>query len=103
MKETAWLPCHDDAECWIVTLGPENDSTMFTGGDDSYFRFWDLKSHETIFEKKLTAGQTSAEFHPNQNNLIIQGGYDDTVRLWDTRNWKKPISEKYLGGTPLPP
>merc|ERR1711970_687661 len=22
MKETDWLPCHDDAECWIVTLGP---------------------------------------------------------------------------------
>ena len=38
MKETDWLPCHDDAECWIVTLGPNKQ--MFTGGDDSYFRLW---------------------------------------------------------------
>ena len=37
MKETDWLPCHDDAEAWIVTLGP-NDR-IFTGGDDSYFRY----------------------------------------------------------------
>ena len=38
MKETDWLPCHDDAECWIVTLG--QNKQMFTGGDDSYFRLW---------------------------------------------------------------
>ena len=38
MKETDWLPCHDDAECWIVTLG--KNKQMFTGGDDSYFRLW---------------------------------------------------------------
>ena len=37
-KETAWLPCHDDAEAWIVVLGP-ND-TMYTGGDDSTFCIW---------------------------------------------------------------
>lgn len=37
-KETAWLPCHDDAEAWIVTLGPNN--TMYTGGDDSCFCLW---------------------------------------------------------------
>ena len=59
MKETDWLPCHDDAEAWIVTLGP-NDK-MFTGGDDSYFRIWDLKSHEPIVEKRFMAGQTSCE------------------------------------------
>ena len=37
MKETDWLPCHDDAEAWIVTLGPSD--RIFTGGDDSYFRY----------------------------------------------------------------
>ena len=41
LKETDWLPCHDDAEAWIVTLGP--NETMFTGGDDSYFRLWVCK------------------------------------------------------------
>jgi len=96
MKETDWLPCHDDAECWIVTLG--QNKQMFTGGDDSYFRLWDLRSHESIIEKRMSAGQTSCEFHPHDENILAQGGYDDLIRLWDKRNWKKPLSEIHLRG-----
>jgi len=96
MKETGWLPCHDDAEAWIVTIGPNNQ--LFTGGDDSYFRIWDLKSHEPIVEKKFMAGQTSCEWHPEDENLLVQGGYDDTIRLWDLRTMKTPLSEQLLKG-----
>jgi len=70
-KETAWLPCHDDAEAWIVTLGPNN--TMYTGGDDSYFCLWDLNTHETIIRKKFMCGQTSGEFHPKDEHYFAQG------------------------------
>ena len=71
MKETDWLPCHDDAEAWIVTIGPNNQ--LFTGGDDSYFRIWDLKSHEPIVEKKFMAGQIRArqEFFFQKNSEFI--------------------------------
>jgi len=96
LEETAWMGVHDDAEAWIVALGP--NETMFTGGDDSTFCLWDLKSHETIVRKKFMCGQTSCEWSPVNENIIAQGGYDDTIRLWDTRNWKTPLDEQHLGG-----
>jgi hypothetical protein len=74
LKEEAWLPCHDDAEAWIVTLGP--NETMYTGGDDSKFCLWDLKSHETIIRKKFMCGQTSGEFHPTNENYLCQGNFN---------------------------
>ena len=46
----------------------------------------------------MSAGQTSCEFHPNDENILAQGGYDDMIRLWDKRNWKKPLSEVHLRG-----
>ena len=61
---------HDDAEAWIVALGP--NETMFTGGDDSTFCLWDLKSHETIVRKKFMCGQTSCEWSPVNENIIAQ-------------------------------
>jgi len=96
LKETAWLPCHDDAEAWIVTLGP--NETMYTGGDDSTFCIWDLKSHEPIVRKRFMCGQTSGEFCPADENYLVQGGYDDLIRCWDARNWKRPVSELGVGG-----
>jgi len=96
LEEMAWMGVHDDAEAWIVALGP--NETMFTGGDDSTFCLWDLKSHETIVRKKFMCGQTSCEWSPVNENIIAQGGYDDTIRLWDTRNWKSPLEEQNLGG-----
>ena len=46
----------------------------------------------------MSAGQTSCEFHPHDENILAQGGYDDLIRLWDKRNWKKPLSEIHLRG-----
>jgi len=71
LEETGWMGVHDDAEAWIVALGP--NETMFTGGDDSTFCLWDLKSHETIVRKKFMCGQTSCEWSPINENIIAQG------------------------------
>ena len=57
------------------------------------FRIWDLKSHEAIVEKRFMAGQTSCEWHPENENLIIQGGYDDIIRTWDLRSMKRALNE----------
>ena len=46
----------------------------------------------------MSAGQTSCEFHPHDENILAQGGYDDIIRLWDKRNWKKSLSEVHLRG-----
>ena len=89
MKETDWLPCHDDAEAWIVTIGPNNQ--LFTGGDDSYFRIWDLKSHEPIVEKKFMAGQIRARqefFFSEIISEIFEFSKKKTFWFFDI-TWKK--------------
>ena len=96
---------------WIVSSSPYNDSLLLSGGDDCSLKLWDLRLNNTsstsstsppipIFKtsKHYTAGVTSAQWHPYQEEIFAVGSYDNTFKIWDIRQLRNPLSEIETNG-----
>jgi len=72
----------------ITKVGFQEDARwMFTGGEDSSARIWDLKmrnlSCQRIFQ--ATAPVTCVCLHPNQQELIL-GDQSGVIHIWNLQN-----------------
>ncbi|KAJ3049413.1 Diphthine methyltransferase [Rhizophlyctis rosea] len=89
-------------EAWIVAWDYwKNEQFVWTGGDDSLLKGWDLRvatgSH-SVLSKRHQAGVTSIHSHPSREHILATGSYDETVLIWDTRNLKSPLMVHHTGG-----
>ena len=84
---------------WIVCFDPHTKYTLVSGGDDCLMKLWDLRqgSAPTHTNKSHTAGVTSAQWHPQQENTFATGSYDEYLRIWDNRVLRSPVAEIHAG------
>ena len=89
-------------ETWIVSGSRVNPNVVWSGGDDSELKGWDLRSFSSpIFVNKTahSAGICSMHWHPNKPNVVAIGSYDEHVTKWDDRNTRKPITSKKIASS----
>ena len=84
---------------WIVCFDPHTKNTLVSGGDDCLMKLWDLRqgSNPTHTNKIHSAGVTSAQWHPQQENIFATGSYDEYLRVWDYRSLRSPVAEIHTG------
>ena len=90
-----------DFEAWIVAFNYHDTNQLFTGGDDSIFKSFDIRSNSDslIFKsKEHYAGVCSMQSHPLNDNVFVTGSYDEHVRIWDLRKMKSPMKMLNVSG-----
>ena len=95
-----WWQGHDN-EAWIVACHREAPHLLWTGGDDTALRGWDLRtgigSGKHVFEARSGAGVTAAQHCGGP--LWAVGGYDEQLQLRDERRPERPLAQlPGLGG-----
>ncbi|KAK9508792.1 hypothetical protein O3M35_006263 [Rhynocoris fuscipes] len=86
-------------EAWIVAFNYWNTNVFFSGGDDCKLHCFDIRvGRTTISNTTHTAGVTSMQMSPKQENTLVSGSYDEKILLWDIRNMKIPINSLDVGG-----
>jgi diphthine methyl ester acylhydrolase len=87
---------------WIVAMSPHREDILLSGGDDCCMKLWDLRinpsSAISSSRKHYTAGVTSAQWHPTDENIFAVGSYDATMKIWDYRAYREPLCEVDTGG-----
>lgn len=88
-----------DYEAWIIAYNNHDKNILYSGGDDTLFKIWDVRTfQQTFVSKEHTAGVCSIQSNPINQNLIATGSYDEELRIWDTRKMKTPIRQYSMGG-----
>ncbi|KAG5680379.1 hypothetical protein PVAND_009888 [Polypedilum vanderplanki] len=85
-----------DFEAWTCSFDRWNKNVIYSGGDDSCFHLWDIRTRNKIKTKNREAGVTS--FLNHQENLLFVGSYDENLCLYDMRNLKQTVNEINLHG-----
>lgn len=81
-----------DLEVWAVHFDLGHSNLLHSGGDDSLWCGWDLRSEAPAFTcRHHSAGVCSIASHPTFEQLIITGSYDKQCALWDRRNLRQPL------------
>lgn len=110
-----------DYEAWVASFDRHSDQLIYSGGDDSCFRLWDMRdttSSVLTNRKAHQMGVTSIETSPVDSNILATGryfelnhlitrdvhlvdlfsSYDERLLMWDKRHMKNWVSETNLGG-----
>lgn len=89
-------------EPWIAAWNYWDENIVYSGGDDSTWKGWDLRedSYSPFFANKRSfeAGVTTIQTHIHRQHYVAVGSYDEHVRIFDTRNPMKPLSTVHVGG-----
>lgn len=90
-------------EVWVAVVNNSNPNVVWTGGDDSCLRGWDVREnmYSPLFvNKKHGAGVTSVSWCPysGKEHYVLTGSYDNAFRIWDDRNMAQPLGEYDCGG-----
>eukprot|EP00884_Botryococcus_braunii_P004153 jgi/Botrbrau1/13739/Bobra.0356s0015.1 len=94
LGKTRFWHAHD-LECWTCCHHPTTEWLIYSGGDDSMLKGWDLRQEDVsmIFcqRKAHTAGVCCIAPHPFADNQFCTGSYDGRLRLWDSRVLHNPL------------
>jgi len=91
-----------DLEAWSASWDVWSRWLVYSGGDDSAFKAWDVRQdHRSpvwVNRKSHKAGVCCTESSPKQQYTVCTGSYDEIARLWDCRNGaQQPISVSDVG------
>jgi len=90
-----------DFEAWTVNFDRWNPSIIYSGGDDSRCKGWDMRQTPetpTFVSKQHSMGVTSIQSNDLKEHVLATGSYDERLLLWDTRNMRSVLGEVGLGG-----
>jgi WD40 repeat protein len=84
-----------DAEAWVACWDIADRFRLYSGGDDSLLKVWDIRCHASSNNVSILtwhqAGVTAIENHPTLDHLFASGSYDEHVCLWDKRHMQRPM------------
>jgi diphthamide biosynthesis protein 7 len=88
-------------EAWVACFDENDPNVLYSGGDDSLMKCYDLRMNPitTVWTSTAhSAGVTS--FMTSRPNQFSSGSYDEHLKLWDSRMLKPktPLSELCLEG-----
>lgn len=69
-------------EAWVASFDRHSDQLIYSGGDDSCFRLWDLRElNGSVLSnnKAHQMGVTSIETSPVDSNILATGRYSDSI------------------------
>jgi len=89
-----------DFESWNVHGDAFLPNYLYSGGDDSLFRMWDVRdvTRPVFTNKSHQAGVCSIRSHHLNEHIVATGSYDELIRVWDKRQWIQPLLEINAGG-----
>jgi len=101
-KVDSTFDCHE-YEAWICAFDYHDPTMVFSGGDDSKLKQWDLRGDPRngpafVNGKSHSAGVCSLQSNPFLENIFASGSYDETVAIWDRRSFRQPLSQTPVGG-----
>ncbi|KAK9454126.1 WD40-repeat-containing domain protein [Dipodascopsis uninucleata] len=85
LQQSASVDVHS-LEAWTSVFG-NNDSVLYSGGDDSALSAFDLRVNHPIWKDTRShgAGVTAILPFPGKDNQLWTGSYDEKLRSWDLR------------------
>ncbi|KAK3882844.1 hypothetical protein Pcinc_012814 [Petrolisthes cinctipes] len=90
-----------DFEAWITAFDCWNPNIVYTGGDDSKFKKFDVRTEPgtaVVTSRAHDAGVTSIHSNVYKEFLLVTGSYDENVNVWDTRKLRFPLFSQSVGG-----
>ena len=90
-----------DFEAWISAYNYWNPNLIYTGGDDSKFRGFDIRcspESPVFVNKSHMSGVTSIQSSIHHEHYIANGSYDEIVNIWDNRKMKTSLATINVGG-----
>eukprot|EP00897_Mesotaenium_endlicherianum_P000219 jgi/Mesen1/10198/ME000766S09569 len=83
-------------EAWTASFDRWHPQVLYSGGDDSAFCGWDLRSDlsRPIFRDRTshTMGVCSVASSHLREGHLATGSYDEIVRFWDARSMARPLA-----------
>eukprot|EP01039_Chlorochromonas_danica_P001103 gene1103-1198_t len=100
-KSSAHCLLGEPMPVWTVAMDKFHHRYRYlSGGDDCIFRMWDsrVSGPAQAMSKYHRAGVTTAQWHPQVDNLFLTGSYDEECCVWDVRSLRQPIHSIQTGG-----
>ncbi|XP_063709717.1 uncharacterized protein LOC134838174 [Culicoides brevitarsis] len=85
-------------EAWTCIFDKNDPNVVYTGGDDTFLNCYDTRTDFSLKWRNKSHGAGVTSLLSFAENALISGSYDDNLRFFDTRQVKRAVFEKNLGG-----